>query len=121
MVSETGEFNSKYIYETEHIINPTVKIGDKVKAGQVIGEVSTHDSQYHPGFGIMEIGILTSNGTEAQHICPFHYLDPSVKEEIQAKILNIHKTWSEYIGIPNLYDDANSVEPGCFITDPVTG
>lgn len=113
---------SKYIYETEHINNPVVKKGDQVKGGQIIGEVSTHDSEYHPGFGIVEIGILNPqpNG-QAQHICPFHYLDPSIKPDIDKKILNVHQAWMNYINMPNLYDDAHSAEPGCFTLDPVSG
>ncbi len=121
MVSASGEQNSSYIYETEHINNPLVKKGDHVMGGQIIGEVSTHDSQYHPGFGIVEIGILHPNGTIAQHICPFHYLDPSIKADIQKKILNVHQAWMSYINMPNLYDDAHAAEPGCFILDPVNG
>lgn len=119
-VTSNGQMTS-YIYETEHIINPVVKKGDHVKAGQVIGQVSTHDSQYHPDFGIVEIGILHSVGSQAQHICPFHYLDPSVKADIQKKILNIHQAWMDYTGMPNLYDDAHAAEPGCFVNDPVNG
>jgi hypothetical protein len=121
MVSASGTQNSGYIYETEHINNPLVKKGDHVTGGQVIGEVSTHDSQYHPGFGIVEIGILHPNGSQAQHICPFHYLDPSIKADIQKKILNVHQAWMGYTGMPNLYDDAHSAEPGCFTLTPVNG
>ncbi|HSX05702.1 MAG TPA: M23 family metallopeptidase [Candidatus Saccharimonadales bacterium] len=113
---------SSYIYETEHVDNPLVKKGDHVSGGQIIGQVSDHDSQYHPGFGIVEIGILNPqpNG-QAQHICPFHYLEPSIKTDIQKKILNVHQAWMQYIGMPNLYDDAHSAEPGCFTLDPVNG
>ncbi|HSX15885.1 MAG TPA: M23 family metallopeptidase, partial [Candidatus Saccharimonadales bacterium] len=113
--------SSKYIYETEHINNPVVKKGDHVTGGQVIGEVSSHDSQYHPGFGIVEIGILHSSSGQAQHICPFHYLDPSIKADIQKEILNVHQAWTTYTGLPNLYDDANAAEPGCAVLDPVNG
>ncbi len=112
---------SKYIYETEHVDKPIVKKGDRVTGGQVIGEVSSHDSQYHPGFGIVEIGILHSSSTQAQHICPFHYLDPGIKSDIQKKILDVHKAWMSYVNMPNLYDDAHSAEPGCYILDPVNG
>jgi len=120
-VSSDGTLNS-YIYETEHIINPLVKKGDHVTGGQIIGQVSTHSSEYHPGFGIVEIGILhpAANG-QAQHICPFHYLDPSIKSDIQSKILNVHKAWMNYTGMPNLYNDAAAVEPGCFVLGPANG
>lgn len=113
--------DSKYIYETEHINKPVVKKGDRVKGGQVIGEVSSHDSQYHPGFGIVEIGILHSSSAQAQHICPFHYLDPSIKAEMGKKILNVHQAWMAYTGLPNLYDDAAAAEPGCSVLNPVNG
>lgn len=117
----SGSPSSHYIYETEHIINPLVKKGDHVTGGQIIGEVSTHDSQYHPGFGIVEIGILYTVTAQAQHICPFHYLDPSIKADIGKKILNVHAAWSSYINMPKLYDDAHSAEPGCFSLDAVNG
>lgn len=113
---------SKYIYETEHVDNPIVKKGDRVTGGQIIGEVSDHDSQYHPGFGIVEIGILNPQPDgKASHICPFHYLDPSIKADIEKKILNVHQAWMNYIGMPKLYDDAHSEEPGCFSLSPVSG
>ena len=120
MVTSSGKIND-YIYETEHIINPVVKVGDKVKGGQVIGEVSTHDSQYHPGFGILEIGILHGENGKATHLCPFHYLDPSIKTEIQNKILNVHKAWMDYTGLHSIYNDATAAEPGCSSLDPVSG
>jgi len=73
------DLRSQEEYETEHIINPKVKVGDKVVAGQVIAEVSNYNKNL-PGFGIVEIGIL-KGGNPPQHICPFSYLDPSIKEE----------------------------------------
>ena len=50
--------NSNVIYELEHIINPTVKVGDKVKAGDIVAQVSDYDSRNTPGYGLVEIGIL---------------------------------------------------------------
>lgn len=119
-VTSTGDMSSGYIYETEHIVNPLVKKGDHVKGGQIIGDVSIHDSDHHPGFGIVEIGILHPQGNQATHICPFHYLEPSIKTDIQAKILNVHKAWENYLGMSNLYD-AHSAEPGCDSLAPVNG
>ncbi|HSX46104.1 MAG TPA: M23 family metallopeptidase [Candidatus Saccharimonadia bacterium] len=121
MVTSDGNKYGNYIYETEHIVNPIVKIGDKVKGGQVIGEVSTHGSQYHPGFGIVEIGILHPDGNRATHICPYHYLDSSIKTDVQNKILNIHKAWMDYTGLHSLYHDDTAAEPGCSSLNPVNG
>src|SRR3989344_6377937 len=68
--------DSQWRYETEHVINPVVKEGDVVKAGQVVAEVSPHDSNYNNGFGLVEIGIL-HGGNPSSHVCPFLYLDPT--------------------------------------------
>lgn len=112
--------DSQWLYETEHVINPTVKVGDTVKAGQVIAEVSTHDSQYHPGFGLYEIGILHA-GNPPQHVCPFNYLDPSIRDDVFKKLTNFYAAWETYRGDKNLYDESKHVVPGCYTLDPVEG
>lgn len=116
MVASSSKSN--WIYETEHVINPSVKVGDKVKAGQVIAEASTHDSQYHPGFGVYEIGIL-HGGNPPEHVCVFNYLDDSIREDIFAKLKAFYKSWESYMGNDNLYDEAKMVVPGCYTLDPV--
>ncbi len=111
---------STYIYELEHVTNVLVKEGEEVKGGQVVADISTQDSQNHPGFGILEIGILhpDSNGG-ATHLCPFKYLDESIKEDFGSKITALHSSWEKYLGI-KVYDQP-FVSPGCVTEDPVSG
>src|SRR3989338_9020981 len=71
----------KWVYETEHVINPKVNVGDKVKAGQIIAEVSNFDKGAPEGFGAVEIGIL-HGGNPPEHLCTFAYLDESINEDI---------------------------------------
>lgn len=111
----------KWIYETEHILNPKVKVGDKVKAGQIIGEVSNFDQGAPAGFGATEIGILKGGSAGPQHVCPFAYLDPSIKEETEKKIVSLFKSWENYIGDSALYDESLSIPPGCLTQDPIDG
>jgi biotin carboxyl carrier protein len=113
---------SKYYYETEHVINPLVKPGDSVKAGQVIAEVSTHDEKYHPGFGLYEIGILVggSSGRPPSHLCPFKYLDPSIKDDTFTFLKKIMTDWDNHVG-EQTYNQAGMPVPGCQILDPVEG
>lgn len=110
---------SDLIFETEHVNNPVVKKGDRVKGGQVIAEVSTHDSQYHPGLGILEIGIL-QGGNPPQHLCPFSYLDDSIKQATLDKISALYKAWEEYTG-KDLYNQESFAMPGCVTLDPSKG
>lgn len=112
--------NSQYIYETEHVLRPRVKIGDKVTAGQVIAEVSNFDIKNTPGFGAVEIGILVG-GNPPHHLCPFAYLDPSVKSSITKKILALYKSWEGYIGDKKLYNESAYPIPGCQTLNPLDG
>ncbi|HLD78572.1 MAG TPA: M23 family metallopeptidase, partial [archaeon] len=89
--------NSRYRYETEHIINPLVKIGDRVTAGQVIAEVSDYDSRNTPGYGLVEIGILFG-GRQPEHLCPFQYLDPAINQSVQQDLLAFYEAWNQYRG-----------------------
>lgn len=108
----------KWVYETEHIINPKVRVGDRVTAGQIIGEVSNYDKGLPPGYGIVEIGIL-KGGNPPYHVCPFEYLDPSIKEEMFTKIKAFYKSWEEYRGGTPLYNIETT--PGCLTLDPIEG
>jgi hypothetical protein len=119
-VTKSGKLE-RWVYETEHIINPKVKVGDIVKAGQIVGEVSNFDRGAPAGFGAVEIGILHGGGDGLpEHVCPFMYLDPSIKQEIENKIVAFYKSWEEYVHDTTLYDESTST-PGCLILDPIEG
>ncbi len=115
-----SDLKSSYIYETEHVINVKVKVGDYVKGGQYIADVSPHGSPKE-GFGILEIGLLHPSGSVAQHLCLFKYLDPSIKADIGKKLNALHEAWNTYTG-GTVYPLASSyASPGCVIDGPVTG
>lgn len=110
---------SQYIYETEHVINPVVKVGDKVKAGDVIAEVSDFDTGNPSGFGTVEMGIL-KGGNPPRHLCPFLYLDPSVKDKILSDIETLHNDWNTYMG-KTIYNASDYKAPGCLMVDEIDG
>ncbi|MEX2028116.1 MAG: M23 family metallopeptidase [Candidatus Curtissbacteria bacterium] len=119
-VTKSGKLE-KWIYETEHVMNPKVKVGDKVSAGQIIAEVSNFDKGVPEGFGAVEIGILKGGGEgPPQHVCPFAYLDESIKEDTEKKIRAFFKAWEEYKGDTFLYDES-LLTPGCLTLDPIEG
>lgn len=117
-VTTNGQMQ-RWVYETEHLINPKVKVGDKVTAGQIVGEVSNFNHGAPPGFGTIEIGIL-KGGNPPQHICPFAYLDPSIKEDVLAKIKAFYKSWEQHQGDTILYNEDDKI-PGCLTLDPIEG
>lgn len=116
-VSATGKLD-KWVYETEHVINPVVKVGDRVKAGQVVAEVSDFDKGSPKGFGAVEIGLL-KGGNPPTHFCPFAYLDPTVKEDTFAKIKAFYQDWEIYKANTSLYGEEEV--PGCQTLEPIDG
>jgi prepilin-type N-terminal cleavage/methylation domain-containing protein len=111
---------SELIFETEHVINVKVKKGDKVKAGDVIAEVSDYDAKNYAGLGLVEIGVL-KGGNPPSHVCPFDYLDDSIKDSTLKKITALQKSWEEYRGDDSIYDESKVVIPGCLTRDPIEG
>src|SRR3990167_7340824 len=105
------DMNSRWRYETEHVINPTVKIGDRVAAGQVVAEVSDYDSRNTPGYGLVEIGILRG-GNPPYHVCPFLYLDSSIKETVHSQLRALYRDWNTYRG-KKVYSTSAYPVPGC--------
>ncbi len=119
-VTKSGQME-RWIYEMEHVKNSKVKVGDKVKAGQVIAEVGSFGGGDPPGFGAVEIGILHGGGEGLpEHVCPFAYLDDSIKEETFTNLKKLFKDWEEYIGDQSLYDESLQI-PGCLTLDPIPG
>ena len=111
---------SELIFETEHVINVKVKKGDKVKAGDVIAEVSDYSAHGYNGLGLVEIGVL-KGGNPPSHLCPFDYLDDSIKDETIKKINALKKSWEKYRGDTSLYDESKEVTPGCLSREPIEG
>ncbi|MEK7165788.1 MAG: M23 family metallopeptidase [Patescibacteria group bacterium] len=108
----------RWVYETEHVTNPKVKVGDKVKAGQIIAEVSNFDKSAPAGFGAVEIGIL-KGGQIPEHVCPFAYLDESIREGTFNKMIALFESWENYAGDQSLYSE--TIVPGCIAQDPIPG
>lgn len=108
----------KWIYETEHVINPIVKVGDRVTAGQVIAEVGSFGGGDPDGFGAVEIGIL-AGGNPPYHVCPFAHLDESIKQDTFDKLRAHFNSWQDYVGIQTLFPETTI--PGCLTLDPIEG
>jgi len=108
---------SDLIFETEHVQNVKVKVGDKVTAGTVIAQASDYDSSKIKGLGLVEIGVLYS-GKAPTHVCTFDFLDDSIKADSLKKIDQLKKDWAEFRSKPELY--TKTVTPGCVDRTPIT-
>jgi biotin carboxyl carrier protein len=111
---------SDLLFETEHVENVIVKVGDKVKAGQQVAQVSSYSTHSYNGLGLVEIGILRGGGTP-YHVCTFDFLDDSIKAETFKKLTAFKKSWEEYRGDTSIYNEAVAVVPGCVSRKPTEG
>ena len=115
--------SGKWRYEHEHVTKPTVKLVDKVSAGDVIAEVKQHTNTYeYAGHGFFEIGLYRPhpNGVGGSEDCVFKFLDPSVKQDVHAKVSAFYKAWEEYRGDTSIYDQENYASPGCAIDETIS-
>lgn len=92
------------VVEFEHVIRPTVRVGDRVSAGQVIAEVGPLNSQGSSGLGLVEFGVLTAspNGRPL-HACPYAYFDPSVRDAQIGALARLLADWEVFAGDASLY------------------
>lgn len=112
---------SEWSYETEHVKNVTVKVGDRVTASQVVAEVSDYSTKNTPGFGLVELGLFKQINGEPAHWCPFEYLDSTIKEETLKKITSIYIGWEKFMGDTTIYNESTYAMPGCATLEPTKG
>lgn len=94
------------VVEFEHVVNPVVRMGDRVTAGQVIAEVGPLNSQGSQGLGLVEFGILTGAGDgRPLHVCPYAYFDPVVRGAQLAILGRFLADWETFAGDASLYNE----------------
>ena len=108
-------------WEHEHVMEPLVKVGDRVTAGQVIAEASYYTKDnwlYTSGYALYEIGILaaSNSGGPPQHVCPALYLAPKVKESLLTQLATAARAYEANTG--QTFYAPKTLETGC-ITDKV--
>ncbi|TAJ19677.1 MAG: M23 family metallopeptidase [Dehalococcoidia bacterium] len=108
MVKPDGLVGRCYaVIEFEHVVKPTVRVGDRVVAGQAIAEVGPLNSQGSQGLGLVEFGILTGAGNgRPLHVCPYAYFDPSARGTQLAILARLISDWEAYAGDSTLYNEA---------------
>lgn len=112
------------LFEHEHLIQPRVKVGDKVNAGQVLGKVSDYKTAWTQlGFGIIEIGIWfgKKNSSLPWHACPSSHLKPTMKTELVATLTSIMSGWMTSQGDAGLYDFSKQNPIGCLTSGDIQG
>lgn len=77
-------------------ITPSVAVGQKVTAGQVIGSVPAW--QCNQPFGGMELMVIESSSSEARARCPLSIVAPPQKAPIAGQVRGVMMKWNAYVG-----------------------
>ncbi len=94
----------------DHLVNVTVKQGDKVKAGDVLGEPAVQNN----GLTRFEIQINKGQDDDTVHICPSTLLAASVKDKLLADLVAMQNSWESATGL-ELYDVSAQDPTGCLV------
>ena len=82
----------------DHIRDPTVRVGDRVEAGQRLGR----PGPWGEGFGRTEIMVVD----EERAYAPFAFFLPSASKAYQKRVSRLMREWEAFKGDPTLYDEA---------------
>jgi biotin carboxyl carrier protein len=115
-----GVEESMWVWETEHVIDVLVAVGDTVVAGQAIATVSDYDERNSPGLGLVELGLLEA-GTPPKHHCPWPYLAEGARDDVLAILDTFRAAAEAASGNSALYDETAYVAPGCLTLEPIEG
>jgi len=122
------------VWETEHVLDPLVKPGDEVVAGQPVAKVSDYECEYSrrmfgneqycsTGIGVVEFGLLVPGAGAPIHECPYAEanLDPAHRDEMFRDLAAARAKVEAILGDPNFYDEESWESPNCITAAPIEG
>lgn len=111
------------LFEHEHVLNPLVKVGDSVKAGQRIATVSDYNGNWKSkGMGMVETGVFFAkkNDNRPWHACLANYLDPSKSAGLLSTLTSIENAWMSARNDNSLYNLSAQNPVGCLTQGDIT-
>ncbi len=92
--------NSIWFTQVDHLLNVVVEQGDRVTAGQVLGNPGFWDNV--SGLGVVELSVI--NDEERRNYCPFSFFDPATRATYEAKVQKLMDDWEAFKGDDTIYD-----------------
>lgn len=101
--------NSAWTIGYDHLSNVSVKKGDDIKAGEVIGEPSVQGN----GSYRFEIQVNKDLNGTTTHYCPSNLLADNVKSKLLGELETMQNAWMSTTGISDLYNLSAQNPVGC--------
>lgn len=113
-------FGAVATWEHEHVMEPRVKVGDVVKAGDPIAVASYYTKDnwlYAAGYALYEIGILGSSPDgRPMHVCPALYLKATAKERLLTELATAARAFEANTGTSHYA--SKTLQTGCISEKP---
>lgn len=101
--------NSQWLIGADHVINPTVEIGDQVTSGQKLGNPSVWFNDQ----GSVDIQVTQESGGKQLHHCPLLFMSDEASTYYMGALTQLMNDWETLNDNPNIYDQENMYLPGC--------
>jgi len=100
----------------EHVSNVSVSVGDQIRTGDLLAELSPESSQFFQGFGKTTIMVFIDSNSADPNLayCPFLLLDASVKQSIYDELTTHIQQWEANIGM-DTFDEEAWFSTGCYL------
>lgn len=108
ILASTAQGDLTWSIDYDHVINPTVSVGDRITAGQTLGIVGTHSDI---GIGRVEIQVFGGDGTTKSY-CPFTYFDSSLIATYKAKLQKLMDDYEAYMFNTTIYNPSDYTSSG---------
>lgn len=99
--------NSDWAIGYDHVKNPRVKMGDKIAAGDTLGNPGT----WNADLGRFEI--MINNYATGLSYCPFCNFDSTKAAFYQQQVLQQMLDWEAFKRDTTIFDEKSHVFPGC--------
>ncbi len=107
---QTNE-NSQWVIGYDHLVNVTVKKGDKVKAGDVLGEPAVQNN----GLRRFEFQVnRKQSGGDDIHVCPTTLMAASYKDGLEKSLNTMMQQWNTFAGY-TIYEVTLQTPIGCLV------
>ncbi|GEM_PF-3392195 len=104
--------DSPYLVTYDHVSNVTLKVGDSIKAGTIMGQVGHINGE----FGAFELTVMKdANQPVKTFSCPVKFFEAGVQTTIKQQISQLMTDWKNFIGNQAAYDETKMSTPGCYI------
>lgn len=97
----------------EHVVDPLVKVGDAVQAGQVIATATPEETPFGiVAFTELALWLPADSDDKMIKMCPYLAFSDDLKQKFSAEVYELASSWEAHWG-QDVFDESAWSQPGC--------